>query len=171
MSFDRRWLFRATSAAFFASLFRSEEGSGAAPVKGPAPTGAKTPEEFFGLYELGFGRKLTAAEEAVARKALWAGYKDRFDKRMDSISDVQKAHLEGFATMLGTLTARNLENDQKGTCGWGPKAKPEAKLGPEHVEAARDLLGFYFNRKIKRCVPEEYKILQADEPCPLCPMP
>lgn len=170
MSFDRRWLMTASAAAFFGALFRKAEAAPPAPGAGPAATGAKTPEDFIVLFGKGWPRKPDQAESAVIDMALRDVYLKRFNARFPKMSPAEKAHLEGFAQNLGTVTYACLENNRKGTCGWD--AEPNVKLRREHVDAARELLGYYLNLPPeKRCDPNATKVTQAEEPCPLCLLP
>ena len=97
-------------------------------------------------------------------------YKDLYVKRYKDLSDTQKAHLEGFASTLGRLASRNVEREDKGTCGW--KQSPKPPLRKEHLSVAREQLGFYLNGSIgadKRCSKDPLiKPKENDEPCPLC---
>lgn len=169
MSFDRRWLLTAAGSAFLASFAR--EGLGATPRSGPKLTGdpAKDEELLFAEFEAGYG-SLTKAEEKVCHDALKNVYGERFARIHPGLDATKRQLLMGFAYGLGNLTYRCLENERKGACGW--KADPAASLREEHVQRARELLGFHLNTKLKgRCgaAPATSKFLQADEACPLCP--
>ena len=169
MPFDRRWLLTAAGSAFLASLF--EKTGGASAASPPTASLAKDADSLFELFQKGFPRKLTAAESKACRLALDGAYIDRFTRIFPGLDGTARAHLQGFAQMLGTLTYACLENQRKGTCGWAIKANPV--LGKEHILVARELLGFYVNLpEAKRCDPAApFKVLQPDEPCPLCPVP
>ncbi len=168
MSFDRRWLLTAAGSAFLASLAR--EGLGSAPTVGPKLTGDPSKDEalMYAEFDAGFG-SLTKAEESVCHGALKGAYAERFGRIYPGLDATKKQLLLGFAYALGNLTYRCLENEKKGACGW--KADPAATLREEHVQRARELLGFHLNTHLKaRCAAPapQAKLLQADEPCPLC---
>lgn len=168
MSFDRRWLLTAAGSAFLANLFEKTGGAATAPP--PGASLAKDADTLFLLFQKGFPRKLSTAESKACRLALDDAYLDRFTRIFPGLDPTARAHLEGFAQVLGTLTYACLENEKNGTCGWKKKANPV--LGKEHLLVARELLGFYIRLpESKRCDPTTYKVLQIDEPCPLCPSP
>lgn len=169
MPFDRRWLLTAAGSAFLASL--SKDGLATPASAGAKPSGdpAKDKELAFQEFRIGYG-DLTADEEKLVRRALEGTYGERFDRLYPSLTEAERRTLLGFACFLGTLTSRCLENEQKGRCGW--KGDPSATLREEHVQRARELLGYRLNTKLKfpcSSAVSSPNVLQADEPCPLCP--
>ena len=170
MSFDRRWLLTSSAAALVGSFFRPAEAAPPPQKAGSGSVKGETPADFIDIFKKGWPRKPTKDEEKVIQDALEAAYQDRFKARIGKMNDLEKERLKGFARDLGLLTYACLENNRKGTCGWD--AAPTVKLSRVHVETARDLLGFYLNLPPeKRCDPTGYKMMQPEEPCPLCPMP
>lgn len=168
MPFDRRWLLTAAGSAFLASL--AEEGLGATPPKVSRPTGdaAKDRDAAFAEFRAGFG-ELDPAQEKLCRKVLEDAYLERFDRIYPGLDPTKQARLLGFAYALGNLTYRCLENERAGKCGW--KKDAGATLREEHVQRARELLGYHLNTKLKgKCgaPPSAAELRQADEPCPLC---
>lgn len=168
MSFDRRWLLTTAGAAFLASIAR--DGLAAAPLTAPKPTGdaAKDKELLFTEFERGFGM-LDPAQTQLCRGILTGVYGDRFDDAYPGLDATKRQLLLGFAYGLGNLTYRCLENERKGACGW--RANPKAVLREEHVQRARELLGYHLNSSIRiDCgnAKAAVRIRQVDEPCPLC---
>ena len=175
MSFDRRWLFTAAGAAFFSSLFRKLEASTptSPPAGNPPRPRAKTADEFFALFLAGFPKVPAKVEQKELRTALESAYLKRFKRMFENLNEGEKVRLGQMATELGTLTYKCFANEKSGGCGWG-KPNPNAKLGANHVEAARELLGFYLNvNDVKKCEGQYAAkgTRQPDEPCPLCPTP
>lgn len=168
MSFDRRWLLTTAGSAFLVAFAR-EALPAPPPPKGRLTGNAAVDADLlFEEFRLGYGA-LTPAEEKLCRNALGAAYQERFDRLYAGLDPAKRQLLLGFAYGMGNLTYRCLENEKKGVCGW--KADPGATLREEHVQRARELLGYHLNTSIKaRCgaSPTLGKARQADEPCPLC---
>ncbi len=175
MPFDRRWLFSAAGAAFLSSLLARLEASTptSAPAGNPRPPRAQTPDEFFALFLAGFPKAPAEVEQKELRTSLDNAYIKRFERLFKNLKEDEKLRLGEMATELGTLTYKCFVNERSGGCGWG-EANPNAKLGAKHVEAARELLGFYLNLKDAKKCRGEYAVQgwrQPDESCPLCPTP
>jgi hypothetical protein len=200
MSFNRRWLLTAAGSALVASaagfLEAKEGGSGG---KGKAPIGKKTGiladdetlvfENFVFGYrkapEPGGGKPFddpTPPERAEIRKVLRTYYGKRFDKKHGGMPPKQFVWLEQFASTLGFIAGQSLLLQRKGGCGWGD-AVPDAKLGEDHVEFARDVIGFVLNSRLRERLTGQGDVLcyeaqipglahtkEVDQPCPLCDM-
>ena len=175
MPFDRRWLFTAAGAAFLSSLFRGAEEAAATPppAGNPLRPRAQTPDEFFALFLEGFPKAPAEVEQKELRTALDNAYVKRFDRLFKNLNNDEKLRLEQMSTELGALTYKCFVNEKNGGCGWG-KPDPNTKLGAKHVEAARELLGFYLNVPDAKKCKGQYAVRgtrQPDESCPLCPTP
>lgn len=174
MSFDRRWLLTAAGSALLASIANRARGDST--CSDPSlPADVKDGcEKAWEAFRKGFG-KMTPSEESTCRAFLDATYGSRFVDTYPGLGADRRTHLVGFAQHLGELTAFCLDSERKGKCGW--KQVPAAPLREEHLQRARELVGFATNKHLKgvkcsggkRNGRGEYEVLQADEQCPLCP--
>jgi hypothetical protein len=177
MSFDRRWLLTAAGSAFLASITRRADGAAPVAETPPPSDPEKGPKLAWAEFQSGFGA-MTETEKTTCSDFLVATYGDRFDRIYKDLGDDSRRHLIGFAKHLGELTAFCLSSARHGKCGWTkPLPGVAVQLTGEHLQRARELVGFATNKRLKgiRCsglkrnAKGEYDILQADEPCPLCP--
>jgi hypothetical protein len=186
MSFQRRWFLTAAGSVFLASIAGAVDAKGGGkkedPVKKPVDP-EEAAEVLMQALLAGYapGRKPSDDEEKVLRATLKPLYHDRYFKRHGNpdMDNDKFTLLTKFAGVLGGLAQQCLQHDIKGDCGWDP-AKPNAKLGPEHIDRAREILGFALNKKLIAdsnsggCykVPKETdeKSRQIDKQCPICEM-
>ena len=171
MSIQRRWFLTAAGSAFLASLSGVLNAATKSTKRKRSGDPAEDARLIFDDFKLGFGN-ITAAQEKVCKDVLETTYLARFKERYPALSDKEIMVLSGFANAMGSLTAGALRNEKAGKCGW--KKDESAVLREEHLQRAREMLGFHMNLAIrpgKRCSaspPPATK--EPEEPCPLCPV-
>lgn len=187
MSYDRRWFLTASGSAFLAGIAGTLKGAQPTPTSTPTPTPTpvptKKPKDADEAYENLVTRLLVAhgsndeGDARIIREALEPMYRARYKGKHTDLDDLHYDLLGQFAEDIGYLTAQCLRNEKEGECGWTKNTK--AVLRIEHVQRAREVLGFALNKNlmggtwIQKCYPlpkvsVSGRMRQPDTQCPLC---
>ncbi len=180
MSFQRREFLTAAGSTLLASI------AGVLEAQTPPARGAmrKKPakvddaiEDLTQGFLAGYPKTRSQVDEELIRDTLYPIYHRRYRKRHDAMLDEKYDMLWRFAFVLGTITDQCLQHEIAGECGWVENKK--AALRPDHIDRAREILGFALNSVIiketngggcYKVPPEDPKNRQIDKQCPLCQM-